>query len=303
MASAAITPTSLRVLNTRLVGYFNDSLGTTPTWWEELATKVQSDSSLNTYGFLGDIPDFREWVGDRHVHGLWARDYTIRNKEYEATVAVKASAIKDNDIASAELVTRGLGQRAKKLPDTLLAAVLKAGTTTVGFDGQFFFDTDHPKNLDNSGAGTYSNYEASGRALSETNFGIVWAAFAAFLKHDGTPMGVMPTTLVVPPQLYATAKAIVGVDFAASGATPLWKGAVKVLMIPELADDATAWYLLDTSKPIKPFIVQEREAPSIVAQVSLTDDSVFWRNEFAWGAQARYGVGYGAHFLAYKAKA
>lgn len=55
----------------------------------------------------------------------------------------------------------------------------------------------------------------------------------------------------------------------------------------------TAWFLLDTTKPIKPFIYQERKAPVFVEQTDPQADDVFSRKKFKYGAEARAAGGYG----------
>ena len=73
----------------------------------------------------------------------------------------------------------------------------------------------------------------------------------------------------------------------------------KVLVLPELAGDDTAWYLLDTSKPIKPFIVQERRAADFTALDKPDDQNVFLRNQYLYGTSWRGNAGYALWQLAY----
>lgn len=53
------------------------------------------------------------------------------------------------------------------------------------------------------------------------------------------------------------------------------------------------WLLIDNTKPIKPFIVQEREKYSFTALDKDTDENVFKRNEYLYGATGRINVGLG----------
>ena len=61
----------------------------------------------------------------------------------------------------------------------------------------------------------------------------------------------------------------------------------------------TAWFLLDTTKAIKPFIYQERKAPVFVEQTDMNSDNVFMRKKFRYGAEARAAGGYGFWQLCY----
>ena len=63
-----------------------------------------------------------------------------------------------------------------------------------------------------------------------------------------------------------------------------------------------AWYLLDTSKVVKPIIYQVRKDYSFVAMDKETDDNVFSAKEFIYGVDARSNVGFGLWQLAYASK-
>ena len=57
--------------------------------------------------------------------------------------------------------------------------------------------------------------------------------------------------------------------------------------------DGTAWYLLDTSRPLKPFIFQERTKPELDAITSTDNDTVFNNDEYPFGIRYRCNGGYG----------
>jgi len=63
------------------------------------------------------------------------------------------------------------------------------------------------------------------------------------------------------------------------------------------------WYLLDLSRPLKPFVFQLRRPFAMVARQSLQDPAVFDRNQFLWGTDGRMNAGYGEWRTAYKSKA
>ncbi len=60
-----------------------------------------------------------------------------------------------------------------------------------------------------------------------------------------------------------------------------------------------AWFLLDTSKAVKPFIFQRRSEPQLVRQDAPEDEQVFMRKKFRYGVDYRGAVGYGLWQLAY----
>jgi len=84
-----------------------------------------------------------------------------------------------------------------------------------------------------------------------------------------------------------------------NGTTNVYKGTAELLVVPELAGADTAWYLLCTSRPLKPLIYQERKAPRFVALDQETDDNVFMRKQYLYGVDARSNAGYGFWQMAY----
>ncbi|MBM3210984.1 hypothetical protein FJZ33_02105 [Candidatus Poribacteria bacterium] len=65
---------------------------------------------------------------------------------------------------------------------------------------------------------------------------------------------------------------------------------------------STAWYLLDTSKTIKPFIVQQRTQPRLVSLDRPNNSHVFMRRKFRYGVDYRGAAGYGLWQLAYASR-
>ena len=65
---------------------------------------------------------------------------------------------------------------------------------------------------------------------------------------------------------------------------------------------STAWYLLDTTRAIKPFIFQLRKLPELVRQDRPDDEQVFSRKKYRYGVDYRGVAGYGLWQLAYGSK-
>lgn len=63
---------------------------------------------------------------------------------------------------------------------------------------------------------------------------------------------------------------------------------------------ADPWFLMDTSRPIKPLIWQPRIAPTLTPMDKDDDANVFEQDKFLYGARMRGNAGYGAWQTAYK---
>jgi phage major head subunit gpT-like protein len=62
------------------------------------------------------------------------------------------------------------------------------------------------------------------------------------------------------------------------------------------------WFLLDTTKGIKPFLFQQRTQPTLTRQDRPDDENMFLRKKFRYGVDYRGAVGYGLWQLAYGSK-
>ena len=118
-----------------------------------VSTRVTSTGREEKYGWLGKFPKIREWLGDRVVHKLAAHDYAIKNKPFEGTVSVDRDDIEDDAEGLYGPLFEEMGMATAAHPDELGWGLLKAGfdgSLGLAYDGQFFFDTDHPV-LDENG--------------------------------------------------------------------------------------------------------------------------------------------------------
>lgn len=231
---AIITAAILTALNTGVKKNFQDGYAAmrADAFWEKVATLVPSSGASNTYGWLGDFPALREWVGDRVVKDMKASGYSITNRLFEATVGVQRTQIEDDQFGHYAPIAKSMGQEAAQHPDRLVQSVITAGGTSLCYDGQYFFDVDHP---------VYANADGTGAVTTVSNV------------------------------------------TAGAGA---------------------AWYLLDCSKVLKPFIFQERTKPELEMKFDPgTSDTVFTKDLYEWGIRYRCNSGYGFWQLARKSQA
>lgn len=136
---------------------FNEAFDGAATQWRNVAMEIPSEGRSVDYKWLGAFPMMREWVGERVIKDLSAFGYTIVNKDYEATVEVDRNDIEDDQIGVYTPMIRGLGVAAAQHPDVLVFSLLKNGFSEVCYDGQYFFDTDHPvggESVSNFGGGS-----------------------------------------------------------------------------------------------------------------------------------------------------
>ncbi len=65
-----LTRANLNALRVGFKATFQDALKSTTSLWNRFATEVASENYKETYGWLKEIPDVREWIGNRVAHAL-----------------------------------------------------------------------------------------------------------------------------------------------------------------------------------------------------------------------------------------
>lgn len=223
-----ISAAALSALYTAVSTAFNQGRNSYTPSWSRIATLVNSTTSQENYAWLGEFSRLREWIGDRQVNKAKVFDYSIKNKKFEATEGIQREYIEDDTYGVLMPKFSDMGYAAASHPDELVYALLAAGFTSNCFDGQFFFDTDHPVGLEGQET-SVSNMQAGA----------------------GSP-----------------------------------------------------WFLLDTSRPLKPLIFQKRREYNLAAKTDAgTSDHVFMKDEYLYGVDARVNVGFGFWQMAFGSKA
>lgn len=228
-----VTPAILRALFTSYRAEYQAGLSMVTPTYARLSTEIPSGSASNTYGWLGQFPQFSKWAGSRQIKAMAAHGYALTNELFETTVGVQRTDIEDDSVGVYKPLFQEMGRAAAIYPDEHVYALLMAGDKTKCYDGQNFFDKDHP---------VYPNVDGTGTVKTVSN-----------------------------------------------------------LLAPAKPQDAKpAWYLLDTSRAIKPLIFQRRIAPQLQAMTNVDDEKVFMEDTFRYGVRARSAVGFGFWQMAMK---
>ena len=152
-----ITNTALQALRVGFQTEFQGAFDAVPKMKDRVAKTVKSATAMNTYGWLKSLTGMREWLGPRLVDNLSEASYTILNKSYEKTIGVNRDNIEDDNLGMYSDGFTMMGDGAGRLPEELVWGLLKAGFETNCWDGQYFFDADHPVLLPDGTMGTYAN--------------------------------------------------------------------------------------------------------------------------------------------------
>jgi phage major head subunit gpT-like protein len=291
-AGLLVNKDTLGAVFTDLKNTFQAAFDAAPAIWQKIAMKVPSSSGQNDYHWLSSFPRMRKWVGDKQLKSLSAYKYSVTNEDFEATIEVNRNDIEDDTVGIYLPQAQIVGYAAKQFPDEIVMVLVNDGFTSLCFDGQYFFDTDHGvagASVSNKGTAALS---VATQAIAAASYGAARTAMAKFKDEEGRPLNIRPNLLLVPPALEDIARALVKNDRLEDGKANPYKGTAEVVMDARLTSD-TAWFLLDTNQPVRPFIYQERKAPEFVSQTSISADGVFSRKKFKFGVEARAAGTYG----------
>lgn len=112
--------------------------------YKKLVSEIQSNTRSNTYGWLGDFPALREWIGDRVINDMKESAYAIVNKKYEATLGVDREDIEDDNLGIYRTQAQGMAHTVVAFFEEEVTKLLQNGFTELCYDGQPFFDDEHP---------------------------------------------------------------------------------------------------------------------------------------------------------------
>jgi len=280
------------VLTAMSVGFsriFNNSLKNVDTSYKKVATVIDVKTISVDYGFLAGFAKMKEWVGDRVLKDLKAHSYTITKKDWELTIEVSRDVIEYDQIGIVKPQIQQMAHDARTHYDEIVFALLEKNDLC--FDGQKFFSNKHPV-----GKTTMSNIGTA--ALTPQSFMKAREEMRGIVSDGGKSLKIKPNLLIVPPQLEKTAIEILKKDFLANGESNITKDMGDYLVIDDLADPK-AWYLLDTTRPLKPLILQRSKKIKFTAMDKIDDESVFMRKSFRYGVDSQDNAGYGLWQLAY----
>ena len=286
-----ITPQSLRGIYIGFNTIFNKALEEAKPLYTEVATVTPSATDSETYAWLNDIPSMREWVGEREVQNISASGYTIKNKPFESTFGINREDFDDDRLGIYSPIIQEYAQNAVNYIDDLVFGLLKKGFINLCFDGRPFFSDSHE-----IGGKKVSNM--SHAKLSLEAYIAARASRMSLTNSKGRALALVPDKLVVPPALEKEARDILIADFI-NGTKNTMQGTAKPLVVPQLAGNDSSWFLLCTSRPVKPLIYQERKKPKFVSKTQETDDNVFFGRQFIYGVDARGNAGYSFWQMAY----
>lgn len=267
-----------------------------------------SDQSSEEYVLSSMTPAMRRWIGGREAKRLLSQAITLTNEKFETTLVDKRDNFQYDKTGQlnqriSDLVTRAITHWNKLASDSIMA-----GESTLCYDGQNFFDTDHSFGL----SGTLRNLLTASE-IPELNVATPAAPTAAELANvilgminyfqnykddQGEPIHeeAKEFLVMVPPNMGAQALTAKTKALITNGSTlvdnPLigQEFSLSIQTNPRLTE-TTKLYCFRTDSALKPLILQQRGTYRITSKAEGSDfehDTDQW--EFGVSAERACGL-------------
>jgi len=271
----------------------------------DIAMRVPSTNATESFKFLGDIPQLREWVDDRHMGKLRVEEINVVNRDYATGIRVDKNDIRDDKLNLVMPRIRQLANRARQhVAKSMVELLLN------GFDGTAFTRISDGKSYDSTAATpifffSVAHQDGTGplqtnfitAALTDVSYETARVNMQSLQDEEKQPLEVRPNMLIVGPSLERTALEIVQagvIDQGGAGVSNVFKGTAEVAVSQRLSGSfANFWFLIDTTQEVGGILWTDREAPRFDALMDMKSEHAFRRKEFEFGTSYAAGYQYG----------
>ena len=280
-------------------------------WVNDIAMEFNSDQDIETYAWLGNSPQMREWIGGRQAKGLRENNIKIANKKFESTIEIPVEWRERDKTGQIQMRISELAMVAATHWADLLSTLVEAGESTVCYDGQYFYDTDHSE----GSSGTQSNsisVDISTLAVSQhgsttaPSVGEMQQAIllgiqqlVGFKNDQGKPMNeyCRKFTVKVPISLWMTAVAAIGASNIDNGASNIIaNGALEgfsISIVPNVRLTWTTKIAVFCGDGAAKALIKQKEKDITVKAIAEGSELEFNESVHHFGVDARRNVGYG----------
>jgi phage major head subunit gpT-like protein len=279
-----------------LTAKFDNRLTSATPFYPSVCYDASSVRSGEKYGWIGNMPGMREWLGERQFSELRSANFVIENKHWESSLSIKKTDLADDNLGQYGPVLEQMGIEAAHHPDELFFDVLEDGASTACFDGQFFYDTDHVWGSSGSQSNDITSTVVSTSAPTVAEIKTAIRAMVKQLlglKNDQGKLYHRPTVGRMNDLLLLVPLALRDLVFDAiesqllSNSSNVVVDRPQIVASPYLTSDVKL-YLFKTGEPVKPFVFQRREPLSRMMK-GLDDLET---KDVKFMTEARYNVGY-----------
>lgn len=229
---AVVTVSLLNALRTGFKNSFQKGFDGAEPQYMRFCSVIPSSAAIETYGWLGQWPGFTEWIGARQHKSMSEKAYQILNKSYESSVSVPKTQIEDETLGMYGMMFEESGRATKAFPDEFMFPLLALGESTECYDGQYYFDTDHPVNAEVDGSG--ADASVSNMIVDAGYTGDTWYVMCTnrplkpLIYQDRKKPQFVAMTKIDDESVYTENEFRYGIDLRAGKGFGFWQMAIAV---------------------------------------------------------------------------
>jgi phage major head subunit gpT-like protein len=280
---------------------------------DQIATTVPMSTEILLQGWTGMLGNMRPWLGPRVTHEANPQTYSVASIPFEFTLTVDKFRLEDDQFGIYYRQIPDMARNAKRWPGLQLRNMLEnqgywTNNFQNGLDGLTNWNTAHLINLYQSSLGTYSNdFTGGGQTVNGVLVGGAFGTnpFKTLVEYmmtlkgeDNEVLGIMPNMLMCPPAIMGEVNTVLMSTFYAPSAFGTLTGQVGAAdnqmrkygvepLVNSFLVSTNKWYLMDTTKPMKPFTWGLRMAPEFTQRTNENDPVVFDEHQYLWGNVGR----------------
>lgn len=266
-------------------------------WAQRLAhMNMETDQLSEEYLLASMTPAMRRWIGGRDAKRLLTEAITVINEKFETTLTDKRENWQYDKTGQLQTRLNDMVGRTITHWNKLVTELVIAGTSTLTYDGQYFFDTDHSfgasgtlKNLLTSSEASVLNVTTPASPTAAEMADAIYAVvnwFYTFKDDVGEPINedAEKFIVMVPANHAAAARTAATKAIITTGSTsfdnPLLGSGFQISVVPNPRLSATdAFYVFREDGSLKPFILQQRGQVRATAKAEGSDyehDNDMW---------------------------
>lgn len=266
--------------------------------WGKFVTEIPTTLHTQTYDYMGRGPVMEEFVDEVEDQAVTTSGYTLQDKTYKGAMRIQRKSLEDDQYGLLMTRARELGDEAARHWDELAFTGLQNGFTNLCADKTPFFGT-HANGQSNRGTDV----------LSADSLQAAITLMSRYVDDKGKPLGIKPDTLIISPELKWEAMTLLNSAFYPDPVTTasqylannVLQGSLGLIVSPYLTSPSD-WYLADTSRVVKPLIMQNRSDVPITLESDMDMPDAHIREFYRVTVRGRYAQGYSVWQTAFGAQ-
>lgn len=296
-------------------------LDTGMEWINRITLFSPSASAREKYGWLGQVPSMKEWIGNRVLKQLREYDYEIKNNLYDASLEISIDDLRRDKTGQLNMRIADFANTPEDHWVELLSDLIDLGASAQSYDSTEFFSASHE--IGDSGTMTnlltssdYDEFdvtdpEAPTSAEMSDAILVMLAHFKTMKDDQGRGINKTATQYIIMVQtvkMWKAAAQAITKDLLASGSTlidnPLKNMGFNISVVQNTELNSSTYeksIIAFRADGVRPPLIRQQETPPILQTLDESSDFYKTHRALAWFLESWRNVGFGFFQSAIKA--